>query len=395
VLSASAFSFFAIFAIAGFWMAVLPAAAFRQVSFLARFAIAVVLLALLASVFAVPDLLLGASVASVHRIVVVPPISFLGIARTVWGRSTEPFVATMTSAAIFSLVLAIAVAVSTYTLTFRRSFLRIPETADAGPLPRMRLPFSPLAIIHKRILREPTHRACYDFIIRTLTRSDAHLQIVSAFAALGLVAATESLLSIRSNPSLLIRHAPSADFLSVPFILSYCLTVGIRFAFEIPSDLRANWIFKLWLSPDDQQARPIARRVLLAATLPWLVPSTIAITLLLFGWVTALLHTAILTASTALLVEILLVKFRKIPFTCNYPPFESNSGVILVAYLFGFFLFATYLPELERWSLADPLRTVCFIPLFAVALAAVHAYRKQMLDMDKHLIFEEISSSGF
>ena len=135
--------------------------------------------------------------------------------------------------------------------------------------------------------------------------------------------------------------------------------------------------------------------MLLAATLAWLAPACFTITLFLFGWTSALLHTAIVTIPNVLLVEILLVKFRKIPFTCSYPPFESNSGVILVAYLFGFFVFTDYLPDLERWSLADPLRIICFVPLFAVALAALHAYRKQMLDMDKHLIFEEISSSGF
>jgi hypothetical protein len=108
-----------------------------------------------------------------------------------------------------------------------------------------------------------------------------------------------------------------------------------------------------------------------------------------------LLHTAIFTTSIVLLVEILLVKFRKVPFTCSYPPFESNSGVILVAYLFGFFVFATYIPELESWSLAVPVRTFCFVPFFAIALAVVYAYRKQMLDMDKQLVFEETSASGF
>jgi hypothetical protein len=395
VLSASAFSFFVVFAMAGFWMAVLPAAAVRRVSLLVRFAIAVVLLGLLASVFTVPALLLGTSVAGAHRIAVLPPFSFLGVARTVWGRGDEPLVAAMTSSALFACVLAILVAVTTYALSFRRSFLRIPETADAGPVPRMPLAFSPLALVHKAILRQPPHRACYHFIVRTLTRSDAHLQIVSTFAALGFVASAESLMSIRTDQYFLTRHTPSADFLCVPFLLSYCLIVGIRFAFEIPFDLRANWIFQLWLSPGDQQARPIARRVLLAATLPWLVPCVFVVTELLFGWSAAVLHTAILAASTALLVEILLVKFCKIPFTCSYPPFESNSGLILVAYLFGFFVFGTYIPELERWSLANPLRTVCFIPAFAIALAVVYAYRKQMLDMDKQLIFEETSGSGF
>jgi hypothetical protein len=395
VLTASAFSFFAVFAVAGSLMVVVPASAFRRVSLFVRFAIAVILLALLASVFTVPAALLGTSVARAHKMAMLPPVSFLGLARTVWGIRGDPFVDTMAKAAAFAFVLAVVVVVITYALSFRRSFLRIPETADAGPLPRMRASFSPLALVHKATLRASSHRACYHFIVRTLLRSDAHLQVVSAFAALGLVAAAEALTSVRSDRFFLARHSPSADFLAIPFILSYCIIVGIRFAFEIPSDLRANWIFKLWLRPDGQQARPIARRVLLALSLPWLIPACFVPTLIFFGWTNALLHTAILVVSNAALTEILLVKFRKIPFTCSYPTFESNSGVILVAYLFGFFVFTDYLPEMEHWSLDEPLRAVSFIALFAIAFASVYGYQKQMLDMDKELVFEETPYSTF
>jgi hypothetical protein len=395
VLAASAFSFFAVFGVAGCFMAVLPASAFRRVSLLVRFAIAVVLLALLASVFTVPSTLLGISVARAHSIAMLPPISFLGLARSVWGRGGELFVGTMTNAAGAAFAVAVFVAAITYAVSFRRSFLRIPETSDAGPLPRMRASFSPLALVHKGILREPSQRACYHFIVRTLLRSDAPLQVVSAFAALGLVASAEALTGIREDKFFLARHSPSADFLSIPFTLVYCIIVGIRFAFEIPADLRANWTFRLWLSPDDQQARPIARRVLLALTLPWVIPASFVPTLVLFGWSSALLHTAILTTSTVLLVEILLVKFRKIPFTCSYPAFESNSGVILVAYLFGFFIFTDYIPQMEHWSLDDPLRAVSFVALFAIAFGAIYAYRGQMLEMDKRLVFEETASSNF
>jgi hypothetical protein len=94
-------------------------------------------------------------------------------------------------------------------------------------------------------------------------------------------------------------------------------------------------------------------------------------------------------------VEILLLRFRKIPFTCSYPPFQSHSALIFVGYVFGFLLFTTYLPELELWSLADPWRALVFLPLIGGILLSIHFYRKQMLDMDKQLIFEEASVSHF
>jgi hypothetical protein len=395
VFLASIFSFSAIFALAGILMALLPVKLFRSISLLARFVTAIFLLALLVSSFAVPPFLDGTSLAMKQRVAMLPPVWFLGISQTVWGNGRDRFYSLMTEAAGVALIAAALIAILSYTVSFRRSFIRIPETADAGPLPRVQLKSSPLAILHNATLRSPSQEACYDFIVRTLLRSDAHLQIVMAFAGLGLVAAAASLSSLKSPHFILAGPAPSVEFLSVPFILSYCIIAGVRLAFEIPTDLRANWIFRLSLSPDNHQARPIARRVLHAATLPWLIPFVFAVTLIFFGWIVALLHAAFLTLANVAVIEILLVKYRKIPFTCSYPRFESHSGVILVAYLLGFFLIANYIPALEHWSLVNPVRALCFIPLFTAVLAAVYFYRKQMLEMDKRLIFEEPFSSGF
>jgi hypothetical protein len=391
----SIFSFSAIFALAGILMALLPVKLFRSISLLARFVTAIFLLALLVSIFAVPAFLDGTSMAMKQRVAMLPPVWFLGISQTVWGNGRDPFYSSMTEAAGLALIAAALIAIFSYSISFRRSFIRIPETADAGPLPRVPLKFSPLAILHNATLRSPSQEACYDFIVRTLLRSDAHLQIVMAFAGLGLVAAAASLSSLKSSHLILAGPTPSVEFLSVPFVLSYCIIAGVRLAFEIPTDLRANWIFRLLLSPNNHKARPIARGVMHAATLPWLIPSVFAVTLVFFGWIVALLHVAILTLSNVLVIEILLVRYRKIPFTCAYPKFESHSGVILVVYLIGFFMIADYIPELEHWSLISTVRTICFIPLFGLAMAGLYAYRKQMLEMDKELIFEEQVSSGF
>ena len=219
VLAASAFSFFAVFAVAGSLMVVVPASAFRRVSLFARFAIAVILLGTPRERIHRTRGASRTSVARAHKMAMLPPVSFLGLARTVWGIRGDPFVDAMTKAAVIAFVLAVLVVVITYALGFRRSFLRIPETADAGPLPRMRASFSPLALVHKATLREPSHRACYHFIVRTLLRSDAHLQVVSAFAALGLVAAAEALTSVRVGP---IFPGPSLPFrgLSCRFLSS-------------------------------------------------------------------------------------------------------------------------------------------------------------------------------
>jgi hypothetical protein len=376
-------------------MAVMPAALFRQISHAARFLLAVLLLGLIASSFTVPLLLTKLPVATAHKIALFPPVSFLGLARTVWLNGTDSFAASMSKAALSALALAILVGLLAYVLSFRRSFLRIPEMADAGPLPRFHHSISLLAPLHTVFLRNAPQRACYNFAARTLLRNDGHLQIILGFAALGLVLCAETLSSATNLRSLVGGPIPSTEFLSVPFILAFCVIVGIRFAFETPADLRANWIFRYWLDPGQQDARPIARRVLLLFSLPWLAPAAFVSVMVFWGWTAALLHVAILIACTVLLVEAVLLRFRKIPFTCSYPPFQSHSALILVAYLFGFLFFTDYLPQMEHWSLLNPWQAIVFVPLLAAGLLGLRHYRKQMLDMDKQLIFEEPSPNAF
>jgi len=395
VVLGSAFSFFAVFALIGLLMAALPYAHFRRISLYVRFVIALFLLALLATSFAAPPFL--AQVARISKLAInlLPPVWFLGIGQTLWGNGANPFFAAMTRTALFALGLSLIVAILSYALSFRRSFIRIPETAEVGPLPRSQFHLLPVNLFDRAILRDAPQRACFHFITRTLLRSEAHLQIASAFVAMGLVVGAQSITSAFHANRAASLHHPSEDLLAISYILSFCIILGIRLAFEVPSDLRANWVFALWIDSHALQTRPIARKVLLTFSLAPLVPICFVSSAILWGFFAAILHTAIFTLCTIVFVELLLFRFRKIPFTCSYPQFQSHSALILVAYLFGFVIFTVYLPELELWSLADPWRVSLFIPAVAAILLSIHQYRRQMLDMDKCLIFEEISASHF
>jgi hypothetical protein len=391
VFMASAFSFWFVFTIAGLLLAVLPPAMFRRISLVVRFALAIVLLGMLGSVFTVSRFV---SDASHFRAALLPPFSFLGLARTVWGRVGEPLVADMTKAAFASLGIVIVVSLLAYAVSFRRAFISIPETPDAGPLPRAKASFALPAYLCAALLTPP-QRACYRFVVKTLLRSEEHLQVLMGFMAVGVVAAANVLASPRGFTSILSGNTPSLEFLSMPLILSYCLVMGIRFAFEMPVDLRANWIFRISLDRRWTEAREVSRRVLLVFSLSWLVPTCFLLTLIFWGGLAALLHTAIVILCTIALVELSLFKFRKIPFTCSYPPFKSHSGVVALIYLFGFFVFTTYIAQMEYWSLLSPWRAVWFIPLFLTVVLGLQAHRQQMLDIDKELVFEDVPATGF
>jgi len=177
--------------------------------------------------------------------------------------------------------------------------------------------------------------------------------------------------------------------LSVPLILAFCVIVGIRFCFEIPLNLQANWIFRFYIDPRSAETRSTVRRLLLALSLSWIAPLTLLCSFYLWGLFIALVHTLVVVSSSVLVTEISMLHFRKIPFTCSYPPFQSHSPLIVVAYLFGAIILSSYVPEYEmqivdvRW--ATP---VLFLPAVLI-LVGLYYYRKNMLLIDKELIFEE------
>jgi hypothetical protein len=282
-----------------------------------------------------------------------------------------------------------------YAASFRRIFLRIPETSESGPFPRSQFGTAPLGWLNKVVLRGRPQQACYQFVARTLLRSERHLQIFLGFLALGLVLSANELSSATDLHGIIADKVPSIDVLSVPFVLSFCIIAGLRLAFEIPAELRANWVFRFWLDRDQHSARAIARHALLVFALPFLLPLCFVLTLVFWGWAIAALHTAIVALSTVVLAEVSLLRFRKLPFTCTYPPFKSHSGLVVVAYLFAYLFYTGYLVRIERWSLFDPWRTICFIPPVAAVLVGAYYYRNQMLDLDKQLLFEEAGSSTY
>ncbi len=188
------------------------------------------------------------------------------------------------------------------------------------------------------------------------------------------------------------QAALSPDALSIPFILSFLIIAGLRVVFEIPVELRANWLFQLMLDPDQQECKSLARNVILISLLPFLVLIAFPIYAYLEGFVVASLHTLLTATWAVLLTNILLVRFRKLPFTCTLPLFKQHSIVILLSFGFGFLIYALSTPEFESSALLQPWRMISLVPVAIVAWLIPHYLEKSTLEIDRKLIFEEAPS---
>jgi hypothetical protein len=244
--------------------------------------------------------------------------------------------------------------------------------------------------LDRLLLHTPFQKAGFRFVAKTLLRSESHRLVLTAIGGLALVLASQALMDASENAKSWREAALSPDALSIPFILSFLAIVGLRFVFEIPVELRSNWIFQLMLDEDGEECEPLARRVILVLVLPCLVAVSFPIYVYLEGWRIACLHTLLVVTWSVLLTNLVLIHFRKLPFTCTLPVFKQHSFVTLLSVGFGFLLYAVSTPEFEASALAEPLRMLSLVPVAAVMWYIPHYFAKNAMDIERKLIFEEL-----
>jgi len=284
--------------------------------------------------------------------------------------------------------LVIVAAILVYAAGYRRYFIRIAEMAETTPFhahPKLSWLGT---VLDRLVLRTSIQRGCFRFVWKTLLRSESHRLVLAGIGGLGMVLAAQALqraFEDKSGPD----TALSADALSVPLILIFCIVAGLRFVFEIPVEMRSNWIFRLLLDAGKHECEPVARKVIFTSVLPWVVLIAFPIYAYFAGWIAGLLHTGLILTWCILLTNAVLVRFRKLPFTCAFPLFQQHSIVTLLGWIMAFLAFAIVTPELESWALLDPIRMIGFIPVAAVAWYVPRRIRQNTMDIEKTLIFEE------
>lgn len=391
VLLASIFAFLAVFSVVGLTMALLPPRAFQRISAYVRGLVAVYLVTLLCTSFAVPSLLRRVPSFAHSWALLLPSCWFLGLCQLLHGRA-DAGLSALAGLAVPGVAVMLVFAFSVYAVSYQRHFVRIAEIADTvstrsepGTSPAV----SWLDIV---VLRTPFQKGSFRFVWKTLFRSEAHRLLITGIAGLGLVLASQALMSAFEIAKSTRDAAISPEALSIPFILSFLIIVGLRVLFEIPAELRSNWIFRLILDTEKQECEPLARKIMLMFVLPWVVGLVFPIYVYFAGVRTAGLHVLLVVTWSVLLINVVLIRFRKIPFTCSLPLFKQHSIVTLLVCGFGFLCYAVSLPEFESWALAKPVRLIGIVPIAAVVWYVPRHLGKSAMDIEKEMIFEELPS---
>ena len=232
------------------------------------------------------------------------------------------------------------------------------------------------------IVREGTTRAGFYFTLAAMWRSKTHRVTLACAAAAGLAMVLLAL----SNADIEPGTQPSIRLLVTQPLLYGALLVGFRHIIRVPAELRASWGFQLaWRERDRAFLTGVRRAALVALVLPALAV-ILPVDVYVLGTPSALLHAALGLAGAIVFLELLLVTYEKVPFTCTYLPSENMKALVpiyAVAFLIGAANFAGM--QAQAMVSGDPTRVLITLAVLFVVLRvmSLRRVRRPLVEFDE------------
>jgi hypothetical protein len=368
VFSATLFSFFSLFALVGLLTLLLPACWLRPVSVAVRILLAVLLIVVFFSNF-VLQLFSGHLPKYANAYLRwLPSIWFVGVYEKAVGIAT-PMMQAVAHRALLALAASVLIMVISYTLCYRRHFLRLAESFDNLAGNSHGTWFKMPKTIGQILFRSPFEEACLLFAFRVMTRSERHVLFLGGYVGIGLV---------------IVAQSAATDLAQIPLLLAFFLITGLRMAFDIPATTAANWAFRF--SANDIQPSPnsVARRLMMMLVLPWQ-----------FMPVGSLWLIPLNLAFSIVGIESLLSTFECIPFTYRVQTDSRKLVVRFVLALVGILFLVPCLVWIEHSAIGHWGR---YAFVMAVAAAVWFELRRRRLANETHrqeLSFEQRAPSEF
>lgn len=319
----------------------------------------------------------------------LPPTWFVALEDVLRGAST-PVPRTFPAVASIGTLLVIAAATLLLAGSYRRLVRMALETVDSSQAATGRLVRAVSTIVY-RVAPDPVQRAAAAFTLRALIRSRTHMTLLATYAgvAAAIVVAALLPLLVRRGASSLMSE-PETAVLAAPLVFNFFLLCGMRVLFGIPTEVKANWIFRLH-APEDRMLAIVAgvRTALLLAVVAPIALASGLIVATLWGVGAAAVNVLFTLACGVLLLDILLVGLRKIPFACRYYPGRARMRTLWPFYLLALTVYAYSLARLELLTMSRPVLLFFIVPTAALCTAGLAQLRRVDLQLPPGLTFED------
>lgn len=359
--------FLSVLAVTGALMAILPYGIFRRVKRYVQFAAVVVFLALFVSTEVLLPEIKALRTGGSSWAEWFPPLWFLGLYQELLGMPMNNL-GPLSARALHGLVISGALAAISYALAWRWFFLRSAEAIE-GPVHSLRTPEWVFTLLDRTVMRSGFYRGGFRFVVKTVARSDRHSAAFATILGIGITLAFLSAVS----PSGWRRPIPHG-LLTANLTLLYAVLTGLRLSFGIPADLRANWLFRVAADPEADPTS-LVKRTLWCFASPFLVLPAVLFALR-YGSGAAALHLLFVTLATAVLIEILTMGFRAVPFTCSWLPGRNNLIFATAGWAAGLAVFGQGLGGFESYFLIAPRALLWFLAVIGAVLFGIRRMRE-------------------
>lgn len=225
------------------------------------------------------------------------------------------------------------------------------------------------------------------FSMRSLQRSRQHRVVFAFYWSISLALALNCL---RGELGATAPGEVSSEFLISTLLIMVFAVFGLRNVCVLPISLNANWVLRLTqLRPPEKYFAVTRSLFLLLGVMPALLVAG-ALGLWLRPWSQVMIHLAVLFLFGAFLVEVALLKFDKVPFTCSYMPGKTNMQAVFWGAVFALSLLSIVASLYEQRALRDPWQVAGMLASESGAIGILWVINRRRAK-GAQLYFEEVA----
>lgn len=293
-----------------------------------------------------------------------PPLWYLGLYEQLLGRASA-YDRTLASRGLLLAGAVLAATILLSAISHRRFARRIFESDVQTGHSRINLPER----LAEHLARDARESAILLFALRSMHRMKQHRMIRLIYAGVGCALVLESGIGVVRSGAL-SNYSPRGAALdavfALPLLLFFFLFTGLRYAFRIPVDLRANWIFRLTATDATAEREKAVRTIYLGlAVLPALGTTAPFLLMVMAPW-KGLYGIAFAGLIAMLIIEQELESSDTIPLTCSYLPGKRNILHTGIIYWITVFVITSVLTAMEAVGGQNPVRAALVLLLLAV-----------------------------
>jgi hypothetical protein len=241
-------------------------------------------------------------------------------------------------------------------------------------------------------IRSAPVRGIFLFAAASLMRSRRHALVLATYLGLAIAVSIVKLISAGYSTQGLVLDSPSASLLTVPMVVVFFAIVALRSAFAIPTDVDANWPFRL-APPTARQAVGVTRRLLLALGVVPTVVAWLAASAIVWTPLDALESSLFVLVSGVALTEIAIANWTKVPFATAHEPAAATMRSKWPLYVFAVHVWGFILPEGQLVALRSPTSALWYVGV-ASALTIVFRLKREYNLRRETPTFDPVDTDG-